>query len=108
MISKDVNLSDGRYRKLEWYESGLFASLAFRWGGSGSRPNDAPRPDPRDNADNAPAWATQTNDHAPHSLMEAQIKSIIGTPLKGPPGPYVARPVASLSHRPFFTVKIFR
>jgi len=32
LIVKDVNLSDGRYRKLEWYESGVFLVLAWRHG----------------------------------------------------------------------------
>ncbi len=32
LIVKDVNLSDGRYRKLEWYESDLFLVLAWRHG----------------------------------------------------------------------------
>jgi hypothetical protein len=30
LIVKDVNLSDGRYRKLEWYEGDLFLVLAWR------------------------------------------------------------------------------
>ncbi len=30
LITKDVNLSGGRYRKLEWYEGNLFISLAWR------------------------------------------------------------------------------
>lgn len=32
LMTKDVNLSRGRYRKLEWYESGLFFVLAWRHG----------------------------------------------------------------------------
>lgn len=30
LITNDVNLSNGRYRKLEWYEGDLFLSLAWR------------------------------------------------------------------------------
>jgi hypothetical protein len=30
LITKDVNLSDGRYRKLEWYEGDKFIVLAWR------------------------------------------------------------------------------
>ena len=32
LITKDVNLSQGRYRKLEWYENDLFLTLAWRHG----------------------------------------------------------------------------
>jgi len=30
LITKDVDLSDGRYRKLEWYQDDLFLTLAWR------------------------------------------------------------------------------
>lgn len=30
LITKDVNLSDGRYRKIEWYEGDVFVVLAWR------------------------------------------------------------------------------
>lgn len=30
LITKDIDLSDGRYRKLEWYEGDLFVVLAWR------------------------------------------------------------------------------
>ena len=30
LITKDVDLSDGRYRKLEWYQGDLFVVLAWR------------------------------------------------------------------------------
>lgn len=32
LITKDINLSDGRYRKFEWYEDDLFLTLAWRHG----------------------------------------------------------------------------
>lgn len=32
VITKDVNLSHGRYRKLEWYQDSLFFVLAWRHG----------------------------------------------------------------------------
>jgi len=32
LITKDIDLSDGRYRKLEWYEGDLFLTLAWRHG----------------------------------------------------------------------------
>lgn len=32
LITKDVDLSDGRYRKLEWYQGNLFVVLAWRHG----------------------------------------------------------------------------
>jgi len=32
LITKDVDLSDGRYRKLGWYEDDLFLTLAWRHG----------------------------------------------------------------------------
>ena len=32
LITKDVDLSDGRYRKLEWYQDNLFVVLAWRHG----------------------------------------------------------------------------
>lgn len=32
LITKDVNLSDGRYRKLEWYEGNFFLVLAWQHG----------------------------------------------------------------------------
>ncbi len=32
LITKDINLSGGRYRKLEWYEGNHFITLAWRHG----------------------------------------------------------------------------
>jgi hypothetical protein len=32
LITKDIDLSDGRYRKLEWYQGDLFVVLAWRHG----------------------------------------------------------------------------
>jgi hypothetical protein len=32
LVTKNVTLSRGRYRKFEWYEGKRFISLAFRWG----------------------------------------------------------------------------
>ena len=32
LVTKDIDLSDGRYRKLEWYENNLFLTLAWRHG----------------------------------------------------------------------------
>ena len=32
LVTKNVTLSSGRYRKFEWYEGKRFISLAFRWG----------------------------------------------------------------------------
>jgi hypothetical protein len=32
LITKDIDLSDGRYRKLEWYEGDQFIVLAWRHG----------------------------------------------------------------------------
>jgi hypothetical protein len=32
LITKEITLSEGRYRKFEWYEGRRFFSLAFRWG----------------------------------------------------------------------------
>jgi hypothetical protein len=31
-VTKEITLSDGRYRKFEWYAGRRFISLAFRWG----------------------------------------------------------------------------
>ena len=31
-VVKNINISDGRYRKFEWYEGKRFYSLALRWG----------------------------------------------------------------------------
>ena len=32
LVTKNVTLSAGRYRKFEWYQGKRFISLAFRWG----------------------------------------------------------------------------
>lgn len=32
LVTKNVTLSRGRYRKFEWYEGKRFIALAFRWG----------------------------------------------------------------------------
>lgn len=32
LVTKDITLSAGRYRKFEWYQGNRFISLAFRWG----------------------------------------------------------------------------
>lgn len=32
LITKDIDISDGRYRKLEWYQGDLFVVLAWRHG----------------------------------------------------------------------------
>lgn len=32
LVTKNIMLSAGRYRKFEWYEGKRFISLAFRWG----------------------------------------------------------------------------
>jgi hypothetical protein len=41
LVTKNVTLSEGRYRKFEWYEGTKFYSLALRWGRDQTAPEIA-------------------------------------------------------------------
>lgn len=38
LVTKNVKLSAGRYRKFEWYQGKRFIALAFRWGRNQAEP----------------------------------------------------------------------